>query len=123
MQKTNDYNKQCGNFGEDIAVKYLVESGYKIIQRNFKYGKRGEIDIIAERADILVFIEVKTRTNIYFGSAIEQISQNKILRWRQAAEGYLFSNQIENKECRLDLIAIDINSEKKYEITHLENVD
>ena len=121
MQKTSNYKKQCGNYGENIAVKYLEENGYKIIQRNFKYSKRGEIDIIAESDDILVFIEVKTRTNDNFGSAIEQILPNKILRWRQAAEGYMFIHQIIAKKCRLDLIAIDFEG-KNYKITHIENV-
>lgn len=121
MQKISNFKKQCGNFGEDLAVKFLEENGYKIIHRNFKYGKRGEIDIIAEIAETLVFIEVKTRTNTCFGSAIEQISQNKMLNWRQAAEGYLFENQINDKECRLDLIAIDFDS-NNYKISHIENV-
>ena len=121
MQKLNTYNKHCGNFGEYIAFKHLSANGYSIIERNFKYGKRGEIDIIAEREGVLVFIEVKTRTTVNFGSAIEQISPNKILRWREAAEGYMFLHQITNKECRLDLIAIDI-ADGNYKITHIENV-
>jgi putative endonuclease len=144
--KKNSKNKNRGNWGEDIAVKYLEENGYKIIQRNFKYGKYGEIDIIAENNNILVFVEVKTRTNFNFGTAVEQISQNKKSHWKQAAEGYMFINQIVGQECRLDLIAIDTHSKdthsknyddkncndknyndenydnKNYKITHIENV-
>ena len=135
MQKQNNFNEQKnyrkrrGNFGEDIAAKYLIDKGYRIIFRNFRYGKQGEIDIIAEIGDILVFIEVKTRSNSNFGKAIEQISRKKILLWRRAAEGYMFKNNIFGCECRLDLIAIDIatvdsnaNALPNYTITHIENV-
>ena len=131
---SRDYRKRCGNLGEDIAVEYLLANGYRIIFRNFRYGKQGEIDIIAEFGDILIFIEVKTRSSGNFGKAVEQISRRKLLLWRQAAEGYMYINRIVGRECRLDLIAIDfasnphssdINSndtQKNYTITHIENV-
>ena len=56
------YNKIIGNYGEDIAVKFLQKNKYKIIERNFLC-KCGEIDIIAKDKNILVFVEVKSRTN------------------------------------------------------------
>lgn len=118
--KSSEYNKVFGKQGEDIAVKYLEEKGYIIKQRNFKFGKEGEIDIIAQDGKVLVFIEVKTRRNYLFGDPINQISQKKRKLWRFAAEGYMFKNNITNNECRLDLIAIDM-IDRTPKITHIEN--
>jgi putative endonuclease len=116
----NSSSKKIGNKGEELAVKFLEDKNYSIIQRNFKFGQGGEIDIIAQIDNILVFVEVKTRTNLHFGNPIQQISATKRTNWRNAAEGYLFKNNITNQECRLDLIAINMFNDK-IEITHIEN--
>ena len=70
------YNKSIGNFGEDEAVKYLMKHSYKIITRNFSC-KLGEIDIIAKDKDVLVFIEVKARTNDKYGNPSDAIGYYK----------------------------------------------
>jgi putative endonuclease len=117
---SNCKKKYIGNQGEEIAIKFLEDKNYSIIHRNFKFGKVGEIDIIAKNENILVFVEVKTRTNYSFGNPIQQISSKKKINWRKAAEGYLFKNNIDNQECRLDLIAIDM-FDNQIKITHIEN--
>ncbi len=122
MQKNNLYNKKLGKKGEDIAVAYLIGKGYEIIHRNFSFGRQGEIDIIATCNNILVFIEVKTRTNYKFGNPIEQISQQKRKKWYNAAQGFLYIKNISDKECRFDVIIIDLTKDNKDEyITHIEN--
>ena len=75
------YNKCIGNFGEDEAIRYLIKNKYKIIERNYSC-KLGEIDIIAKDKDVLVFIEVKTRTNDKYGSpslAVNYYKKRKII--------------------------------------------
>ena len=114
------YKKQRGNQGEEIAAKFLETKGYSIIKRNFKFGKTGEIDIIAKLDNTLIFVEVKMRTNYLFGNAIEQISLKKRENWRKAAEGFMFQNNISNQECRLDLIAVDMKNNEP-QIIHIEN--
>ena len=121
MPKQNStYKKQLGNQGEDIAATFLTNKGYSIIKRNFKLGKSGEIDIIAQSNNIIIFVEVKTRTNYKFGNPLEQISLRKRNNWKKTAEEFMFNNNILNQECRLDLITIDMEG-KEHKITHIEN--
>ena len=63
-------NIEKGKLGENISVDYLIKNGYKILERNYR-NKIGEIDIIALYDGILVFIEVKSRSNINYGYAFE----------------------------------------------------
>ena len=70
------FKKQIGKEGEDIAEKYLLANGYKIIDRNF-YARQGEIDIIAKQKNEWVFIEVKTRTNDIYGKPIDAVDSIK----------------------------------------------
>jgi putative endonuclease len=120
MKNNSKYNKEFGNKGEKIAAEFLEKKGFEIIEKNFKFGREGEIDIIAKDNNILVFIEVKTRTNHKFGKPIQQISYKKQLSWRRAAEGFMFKKNIINQECRLDLLAIDFTNDK-IEIEYIEN--
>ena len=63
-------NIAIGSFGEDVAIRYLEMRGYRVIAKNFKC-RLGEIDIIAEKRDEIIFVEVKTRTNNKFGMPSE----------------------------------------------------
>lgn len=114
------HNKQCGGNGEDIACKFLENKGYNIIERNYKFGRAGEIDIIALDGSCMVFVEVKTRTNHNFGSPLEAISMRKRKLWQLASNGYMIQNGLNNQECRLDLIAVDLFGSEP-QITHIEN--
>ncbi len=113
--------KEIGNYGEDLASKYLVHKGYKIIKRNFHFGKYGEIDIVAEINNILVFVEVKTRTNTDYYDPILSINYPKQLALRKAAEGYLYVNKINDKECRFDVVIINL-SQNPPKAKHFINV-
>ncbi|EPS50345.1 hypothetical protein CFSAN002367_12475 [Clostridium botulinum CFSAN002367] len=78
-------NKDIGSFGETIAVDYIKNCGYIILERNFRC-KLGEIDIIAKDKNFIVFIEVKTRYSYIYGSPSEAITfrkQNKIYKTAQ----------------------------------------
>ncbi len=114
------HKKAVGNKGEDIAVKYLSEKGYKIIDRNYQYG-HGEIDIIAKDKDELVFIEVKYRRSLEYGNPEDSITKKKQAQIRKVAEAYLYENDIEDNLCRIDVIAILHYPNSKPEITHYQN--
>jgi putative endonuclease len=109
-----------GKAGEELAEKYLKENGYEIIKTNFHFGKHGEVDIIAEKSGMLVFVEVKSRKNDDFGSPLMSMSARKRSSFRRAAEGYLYVNKISDKECRLDFIGISMYGDEPI-IEHIEN--
>ena len=72
-----NYNKTLGKLGEDIAIRFLKYKGYKVIEKNFSC-RYGEIDIIAQNSKFLIFVEVKTRTNLNYGKPVEAVNKIKI---------------------------------------------
>lgn len=94
-----------GKSGEDMAAEYLNSFGYKIIHRNY-YSQYGEIDIIALDDDLLVFLEVKTRTS-NLSSALSSVSYAKQLKLSKTASFFLSQNhQYEDNFTRFDLIVV-----------------
>jgi putative endonuclease len=101
-----------GKEAEDLATQFLVNLGYEILVRNYRY-QRGEIDIIAKIADTIVFVEVKSRKNEDFGFPEEAVTPKKQDLIHTTAENYLLENDLQN-DIRFDIIAI-VNQE----VTHL----
>ncbi len=112
--------KEKGKEGEELACKYLIEHGYKILQKNYQFG-RGEIDIIALDGEIIVFIEVKYRKSLEYGYPEDSITKKKQLQIRKIAEAYLYQYKIENHPCRIDVISILHFGNKEPEIKHFIN--
>ena len=106
-----------GNWGEEVAAKHLIKKGYKILKRNFIFDK-AEIDIIAEHKNTLVIVEVKTRSNDFYGSPTDAISNKKIKLIIHAAEAYLNQNEID-LETRFDVISVVGSTPVK--IDHIED--
>ncbi len=107
--KKNSGNHIFGNKGEDQANTFLLEKGFQIVRRNYRYKKIGEIDIIALKGNLLVFCEVKRRSNYSYGGAIFSISRRKKQKIRILADYFLNQNSSfynENFTFRFDLIAI-----------------
>ncbi len=115
----SDREKKLGETGELLAANFLAEKGYSIIQRNFRC-KAGEIDIIAGDGDYLVFVEVKTRRSLNYGSPVEAVDMRKQQQIYRTALFYLQQNSIDNQDIRFDIIAITIMDEKPV-IEHLIN--
>lgn len=107
-----------GQKGEDLAADHLKKAGFKILSRNWKWGKH-EIDIIAEKIDLIVFVEVKTRTDDYQMHPVTAVTTEKQRSIIYAADGYLQKFKI-NKESRFDVITI-IKTGELYQIDHIEN--
>jgi putative endonuclease len=108
-------------FGEEIATKYLKDKDYKIIDRNFRKGY-GEIDIISVKDNVLVFVEVKTRTTSLYGGAIEAISYSKLQKLIRTCEYYKMLHQNLPDAMRIDAILIDLGNGKAKNIQHIENI-
>lgn len=108
MSKQNIY---LGKSGEEIAVGFLKENGYKILSQNYKT-KLGEIDIIAKDEDTLAFIEVKTRHTDKFGKPCEAISGAKQRQISKAALMFLKENKFLDRKARFDVVSIMYSQDK-----------
>jgi putative endonuclease len=97
--------KDLGNFGETYAGELLIKNGYKIIDKNFRC-KVGEIDLIAIKDSILVFIEVKTRISKKFGLPEEAVTPRKIGKIKRTADWYLNLYPNLPKKHRIDVVSI-----------------
>lgn len=103
-------NKKFGKKGEERAADYLIDRGFSIIARNFRYGRLGEIDIIAGRDNLVLFVEVKTRKSDRFGGALHSLNAKKINVIKKTAQYFLLKSPQFNSPgiiCRFDLIAIE----------------
>lgn len=100
-------NQKIGKYGENIATEYLEHLKYKIIEKNFRC-KGGEIDIIAydENNNELVFVEVKTRTNIKYGTPKETVEKRKQKHIKLVATYYNYIYGIYDISSRFDVIEI-----------------
>lgn len=114
-------NKLKGNFGEDIACHYLEKNGYQILERNF-ISYRGELDIIALYHDSIVFVEVKTRTQIYCGMPAEAVNLSKKKQLYKVAEYYLYAHHLLNAKVRFDVIEVFLYGSNCHHINHLQDV-
>ena len=110
--------KSIGNEGEDIACSFLEGENYKIMERNWHYGKY-EVDIIAEVNQLLVFLEVKYRSGNYFGEP-EVFVSNKQKRNLIRVANFYVDKKNSFQEIRFDIIAI-VNNNGKVSINHIED--
>jgi putative endonuclease len=108
-----------GKAGEDLAAHFLEQSGLKILERNFRF-ERGEIDLIAEEGEELVFVEVKARRSNAFGAPEDAVTEKKQEQVHAVAEGYLFIHDIDDRPCRFDIIAIEYRNGTA-EIRHIRD--
>lgn len=108
-----------GKIGEKIAQEYLIKNDYEILVKNFRC-KQGEIDIIANDKNELVFIEVKTRTNKKYGNPIDAVTYTKRKHIINTIKFYLYITKLENVFIRIDIIEL-LKKEDKIYIRHTKN--
>ncbi len=113
--------QNLGRWGESLAAKYLSERGYAILERNTRT-PYGEIDLIACLDELIVFIEVKTRSTPLFGNPELAVNPRKQAHLRAAAEYYIQQHPDHQGAWRIDVIAIQrYRSQEQPVITHFEN--
>jgi putative endonuclease len=112
--------QEIGRLGERIASRYLEQSGYAVIDRNW-HSRLGEIDIVATDQNNLVFVEVKTRTSLAFGHPFEAITPRKVARMRKLANEWCLTQASPGFRIRLDAIAV-LLSESEPQIEHIKAV-
>ena len=113
MAEHND----LGTLGEEMAAKHLHDNGFIILTTNWRFGK-DEIDIIAEKGEFLVIVEVKTRRSAGYGEPEVFVNQAKQRFLVRATQAYLERNEVE-KETRFDVISIVLNNTTRI-INHIE---
>lgn len=110
-------NKLKGKLGEQIAQDFLVQKGYEILEKNFRYSRYGEIDIIALKDGGISFVEVKYRTSNAFGMPLEAITKSKLEKIYLSAKYFLSQTKIKFKSYSIDAISIFGS-----EIKHIKNI-
>ena len=119
MRETNeDGSEMDGSTGESLAAKHLEQHGYNIIGRNYR-SRYGEIDIIAEKGEYIVFVEVKARSQGFAGLPREAVDLRKQKKIIKTALMYLLQTN-KNAQPRFDVIEVN-QTGREYNINHIEN--
>jgi putative endonuclease len=111
-------HNELGKKGEQLAIDFLLKNDYRILEKNYRYLK-AEIDIIAQKEEIIIAVEVKTRTSNYFGNPQDFVNPKKIKLLVSAMDYYVVHNNLD-VEVRFDIIAITTNT-KSTKTEHIED--
>lgn len=118
IQKMATHN-ELGKEAENLAAEYLVKKGYKILVRNFRF-KKNEIDIIAEKADQIIIVEVKARSTDFFILPQEAVTKSKIKSIVSAANHFMEEFN-KDQEVRFDIISVLPDKQGNLAIEHIED--
>lgn len=111
-------HNELGTLGEELAAQFLLREGYVILERNWTFQK-AEIDIIAQKNEQIIIVEVKTRNSDFFGDPQDFVTPGKIKLLVKAANEYMISNDL-GLEVRFDIIAV-LKNQKVEKLEHFKN--
>jgi len=114
-------NLELGALGEDLAVEHLVARGLVVLVRNWRC-RYGEVDVIAQAGDAVVFVEVKTRSGRGYGTPAEAVTHAKQVRIRRLAALWLREQERRWPRVRFDVVSVVLAPGCEPELTHLEAV-
>ena len=103
----NNQRQSLGKRGEELAAAFLIRQGYTILARNYRQ-RYGELDIVAEEGDTLVFVEVKTRRSTRFGSAWEAVTPAKQRQISLLALDFISRRRLHDRKIRFDVVAVSM---------------
>ena len=115
MAEHND----LGKWGEDVALAYLLDHGYRLLDRNWHQGHR-DLDLIMQQDDTLVIVEVRTRRNNLFMDPEQTVDALKMLSLSKAANAYIRLHRI-SLNIRFDIVAITGTPSSDFTINHIED--
>jgi len=113
-KKPGNARQSVGRVGERLAANDLEERGYRILERNFRC-QYGEIDLVAEEGEDLVFVEVKTRRGTVCGLPEEAVNGRKARKLQEVAAGYLEIHNLPDIAWRIDVVAVQFSPTGKLE--------
>jgi putative endonuclease len=108
-----------GKEGEQIAENYLKKKGYRLVERNYRC-RGGELDLIALDRRVIVFVEVKTRSDDRFGIPFESVDNRKQRRMIKAALFFLTQHRLHNRDARFDVVGISLKGREPV-VEHIQN--
>ena len=108
-----------GKQGEHLAEQFLKKKGYKIVERNYRC-TNGEVDLIALDRRVIVFVEVKTRTDHGFGSPLEAVEFYKQQKMIKAAQFFLHEKKLHQRDARFDVVGISWPGQEPV-VEHIQN--
>jgi putative endonuclease len=112
-------NRLSGAWGEELALRYLTQQGYELVERNYRT-RYGELDLVLRHQDTLVFAEVKLRRGVGFGDPLEAVTPRKQAAIRTLAERYLSEKQPAFDAIRFDVVGILVGDGTR-RIVHVED--
>jgi putative endonuclease len=119
--KAEDGRRVLGRWGESVAATHLEAKGYVILERNWRC-RLGEIDLVAQTGETLVFVEVKTRRGRDFGMPEEGVTLRKSQKLLAIGQQYVFDHALEDVNWRIDLVAVELDKRGKLlRCEHVEN--
>ena len=113
------FRKRLGQEGEDLAAGFLRKKGYKLVERNYRC-KTGEVDLIVLDRKVVVFVEVKTRSDHSFGTPLEAVEIRKQHKMIRAAQYFLNQKGLHQREARFDVVGISWPGRAPI-VEHIEN--
>lgn len=120
--KVGNGRKQLGAWGESVAAHQLEAHGYTIVARNWRC-RYGEIDLVAQAGDELVFVEVKTRRGRGFGTPEEGVSPHKLRKLFELGQHYLLAYDLDDVAWRVDMVAVELDGQGKLlRCEHVPNI-
>ncbi len=114
--------QEIGRHGEDLAAAYVAECGWRVLDRNWRSGTVGELDLVALDGDELVAVEVKTRSSAAFGHPAEAVTADKVARLRRLTAQWLRTHDLRPASVRIDVLAIVLAPGRPPRIDHLAAV-
>jgi putative endonuclease len=99
-------SRVLGASGEDLAAAWYAERGWQVLDRNWRSGRMGELDVVATKGGVLVVCEVKARTSEAFGTPLEAVTPAKQARIRRLAAAYLAASGVRASRVRFDVAAV-----------------
>jgi putative endonuclease len=121
LKKSNSNlnNTEKGRLAEDLAIDYLIKSNYQILEANWRH-KKAEIDVIAQVDNTIVFVEVKSRSNDFFGKPETAVTEKKKKLIIAGATSYMEAKGYDG-QIRFDIVSLVLRSKEDYDLEHYKD--